>query len=87
MSQPDDNYTAVLLEDVNSKLDAIIEVVVPMHKDVIILKEDVAVLKEDVAELKSDMKIVKHAIRETNLELRNHTHDNSSLTSRLSNQL
>jgi hypothetical protein len=77
MSQPIDNYTAVMLEDVNSKVDRLIEILQPFPK----MQEDVATLKEDVAELKSDMKIVKHAIRETNLELRNHTHDNSPLSS------
>jgi hypothetical protein len=78
MSQLNDDYTAVLLEDLRGDIKMILEVLQPFPK----MQNDVATLKEDVAELKSDMKIVKHAIRETNLELRNHTHGNSLLRSK-----
>lgn len=52
----------VLIEDMNGKLDAIMEYVqdIPAIKeDVSVLKNDVAVLKTDVAVLKSEMVEVK----------------------------
>jgi outer membrane murein-binding lipoprotein Lpp len=54
----DDNYTAILLEDMNDKFDLIMEAIRPLQT----LPAQVARLGEDVAELKSDMKVVKAAI-------------------------
>lgn len=54
----DDDYTAILLEDMNDKFDLIMEAIRPLQT----LPAQVARLGEDVAELKSDMKVVKAAI-------------------------
>lgn len=51
----------VFLEDVNSKFDAIMEVVLPM-------REDVAKLKTDMDEVKADLKIVKAVVTDHSIE-------------------
>lgn len=48
-----DNHTDVLLEDIQSKFDAIIEIVVPTREEVALIKEDVTILKEDAAVIKA----------------------------------
>lgn len=66
------SYHDVVLEDINGKFDTLLEIVVPMQRDVATLKEDVAVLKEDVAELKSDVRTIKAALTVTSTQVHDH---------------
>ncbi|HSW81497.1 MAG TPA: hypothetical protein VLG40_03810 [Candidatus Saccharimonas sp.] len=72
MTREDRNYVAAILEDINSKFDFLVEIVMPMQKDVASLKDDVAMLKDDMHEVKADIRTLKLALTETNKELRDH---------------
>jgi hypothetical protein len=54
----DQDYTTLILEDMNSKFDAVLEMVSPL----VVLPTKIDAMQEDIAELKSDMKVVKAAI-------------------------
>jgi hypothetical protein len=61
----DDNYTDVLLEDIRSQMQAVLEISRDTQKKV----EPLATMQEDVAELKSDLKTVKLVVTDTNKDL------------------
>lgn len=63
-----DDYVAVLLEDMNSKFDAVIESVSGLATDVKELKQ----LIPDVTELKSDVKVIKAAVTDQTTKLNDH---------------
>lgn len=62
-----DNYTAVLLEDMNSKFDRTIEVVLEMRDEMKLLAK-----QEDIEEVKKDVKTIKKALTSTNRQVANH---------------
>jgi hypothetical protein len=62
------NHFSVLMDDQNSKLDAVLEAVGDMQKKVGVLPR----IEQDVAELKQDMKVVKAAAIATNHDLKKH---------------
>lgn len=57
-----DDHMAVLLEDLDSKFDGVIEAVSDLATDVKAMKVDVAEIKEDVADLKTDVSAIKAAV-------------------------
>ena len=63
-----DNYTDVLLEDINAKFDAIMEIVQPL----VSLPADVREIKEDVSATKADLRIVKAAVTDQSHQLNDH---------------
>lgn len=58
VTMSEDNYTQVLLEDINSKFDAVQEAVAPMKQ----LMADNTALRSDAEEVKADVKIIKAAV-------------------------
>jgi hypothetical protein len=62
-----DNYTDVLLEEVNDKFDRIIDVVSQLQ-DELKRKPD----REEFDELKSDVKVIKAALTDTNDQIQGH---------------
>lgn len=66
------NYNSALLEAMNSKIDAIFEILIPAREEVAIIKEDVTLLKEDVSVLKEDMAVVKTAVTKTSQNFADH---------------
>lgn len=62
----DENYTNVLLEEMNSKFDKLIEIVGQLSDE---LKKKAN--QSDLDEVKSDVKTVKSAVTETTIELAN----------------
>jgi|GEM_PF-3104328 peptidoglycan hydrolase CwlO-like protein len=72
MTREDRNYVAALVEDINSKFDLLVEIVVPMQKDVAVLKEDMKILKKDMREVKADIKTLQTALTATNKDIRGH---------------
>jgi hypothetical protein len=53
-----DNHTNIILEDINGKLDLVLEAVAPIKG----LQSDMGTVKEDIAELKADVKVVKAVV-------------------------
>lgn len=68
MSKNDNNYTDVLLEEIRSQMQAVLEISTDTREKVL----ELSTVKEDIAELKADMRTVKHTITATNKELRLH---------------
>jgi uncharacterized coiled-coil DUF342 family protein len=72
MSDRGDNDEAVrrvadlVAEQINSQLKTALEAIDEIKLQV----SKIPAIQDDIAELKSDMKAVKHAIKETNLDLR-----------------
>ncbi len=66
MTKSEDNYTAVLLEEIRSQMQAVLEIAIDTRKKVSVLPT----MQEDIAELKEDVKTIKHAVKETNQDLR-----------------
>lgn len=64
----DDNYTNVILEEMNSKLDAVLEITIANQSKI----DKIDKIEADVAELKADMKTVKRVLTDTNKDLRLH---------------
>lgn len=64
MSREDD-YNGILLEDMNSKFDAIMEAIRPLQ----VLPQQVAELSARVDELSADMKVVKAAITDLSAQV------------------
>jgi len=62
----DNNYTDVLLEDIQSQLKAVLEISLDTNKRV----EPVEMMANDVAELKSNVKTIKLTVTDTNKDLR-----------------
>lgn len=62
----DGNYTNVLLEEIIGQIKALAEITLDTRK----LVEPIPQIQEDIAELKADMKTVKHAVTDTNKDLR-----------------
>lgn len=59
---------SIKFEDMAAKIDAILEIVVPMHKDVMQIKNsDIPEIKADISAIKADQKI-------TNAQVRDHEH-------------
>ncbi len=58
MSNSDDNYIGVLLEDIRDQNKAVLEAVGDIQKQV----AELPTMKEDIKELKDDMKIIKAAV-------------------------
>lgn len=63
-----DNYTNVLLEEMNGKFDAVLEIVVDMRNK---MQLDM-VTKDEFNEVKTDIQIIKAAITDTNHQVQNH---------------
>jgi hypothetical protein len=63
-----DDHVAVLLEDMNSKFDVVIESVSGLASGVKELKQ----LIPDVTELKSDVKVIKAAVTDQTTQLNDH---------------
>ena len=53
-----DHYTGALLEDINHKLDLIMELIKPIPQ----MQQDIAELKADMIEVKADIRVMKAAI-------------------------
>lgn len=66
MTKNDNNYTNVLLEEIRSQMQAVLEISTDTREKVL----ELSTVKEDIAELKADMRTVKHTITDTNKELR-----------------
>ena len=64
----DENYRDVLLEDMNGKIDTILEIVVPMRQELTAVKRIV----EDIPEIKADIQTIKHVLKITNDQVRDH---------------
>ena len=62
-----DNYTDVLLEDVNDKFDRIMDAVSQMQ-DELKLKAN----QSDIDEIKADIKIIKAVLTDTNEQVQHH---------------
>lgn len=58
-------YTNVLLEDINSKFDLLIEIILPMSKTV---KQ----LQQDITQVTSDVTVIKKVVRDHSGTLHNH---------------
>lgn len=65
-------YVGAQIEETNSNVLAILEIVVPMQQDVMQLKQDVAILKENMIEVKTDTHTIKAAVTATNKDVQNH---------------
>ncbi len=68
MSKEDKDYTNVLLEEMNSKFDLLLEMMQPIKK----LQEDTSVLIEDIQTVKSDVKKIKTVVTDQSKQLTNH---------------
>jgi hypothetical protein len=65
------NSPQVLLEDINCKFDFLIELILPMKKQVDLIPE----IQENIKEIRSDINIIKVALKETNRKLHTHIQD------------
>lgn len=63
-------YLGAQIEETNSNVKAILEIVVPMQQDVIQLKKDVA----EIPGIKHDVKIIKAAIQDLSIQIKDHEH-------------
>lgn len=61
------NHTDVILEDMNSKFDLVVELVTEMRKDITGMAT-----KDDIAELKADIKVIKAAVTDTSHQVQDH---------------
>ena len=62
------NYTDVILEDINGKFDLLLEIVVPMRKEV----SEVKKMTDKIPEIQADIKTIKLALKQTNMQVRDH---------------
>ncbi len=62
------NYTDSILEDINSKFDAILEIVIPMKKKV----DRIPQIESDIAGIRADTRTMRIAMTETNKQVGNH---------------
>ncbi len=67
MSSDKDNLE-VVLEDMNGKFDAIMEILIPMRDQVAGMPS----MKDDIREIKTDVKIIKAVLTEHSSQLNNH---------------
>lgn len=67
MSSGNDNLQ-VILEDMNSKFEAVMELLVPMHQDV----AEVKAKQSEQDEIKSDIKVIKAAVTDQSHQLTDH---------------
>lgn len=65
MDKRDDSYTNVLLEDMRSQMQVMLEITIDTRKIVSNLPT-----REEFNELKDDVHTIKHAVAETNKELK-----------------
>lgn len=65
MSKSDDTYTNVILEDMRSQMQTILEITIDTRKLVSNLPT-----REEFNELKEDVHTIKHAVAKTNKELK-----------------
>ncbi len=68
------NHTDIVLEDMNSKFDAVIELVTQMREDMKQLAK-----QEDLEEVKADVKIIKAAITDLSHQVEKHEQQLTSL--------
>ncbi len=68
MSDIDDKYIGILLEEIRDQNKAVLEAVDDMQKNV----AKIPAIEEDVAELKQDVKIVKAAVTDTSKQQGDH---------------
>jgi len=59
------DYTDVLLEDMNTKFDVLLEAIQPLGK----MSEDLHQTMQDVAELKTDVKVIKAAVTDLSTQV------------------
>jgi hypothetical protein len=64
----DDNYVAVLLEEIRDQNKAVLETVGDLQKNV----SKIPVIEETVDELKQDMKVVKAAVTDMSHQVQDH---------------
>jgi len=62
----DDNYTNVLLEEMHDQIRVIHEITVANQPQI----NKIAGMEQDIKELKADVKTIKHAVKDTNTDLR-----------------
>lgn len=72
----DNNYTDILLEDMNAKFDVVLEAVGAMRDEIKTLAR-----QDDLVEVKHDMKIVKAAVTDLSDEVRDHSRQLSQFKS------
>lgn len=63
-----DEYVAILLEELRDQNKAVLEAVSDIQRSV----SDLPVMKHDIADLKQDMKVVKAAVTDMSHELKDH---------------
>lgn len=68
MSNPDDNYIGVVLEDIRDQNKAILEAVGDMQKQV----SQLPTMQQDINELKQDVKVIKAAVTDQGKQLHDH---------------
>ena len=61
----DDNYTNVLLEEIRSQMQAVLEISTDTRNKINVLPT----MQEDIAELKDDVQVIKQAVTDTNKDL------------------
>lgn len=62
---PKENYTDVLLEDIRSQIQAALEIVSDNQRQLADMPK-----RDEFNELKADVKIIKQAVKDTNVDLR-----------------
>jgi len=62
------DYTDVLLEEMNSKFDLLLEAIAPLKQ----MQQDIFTTKEDVAELKADVKVIKAVVTDLSHQVNRH---------------
>ncbi len=67
-------YLGAKIEETNSNVKTILEIVVPMQQDVAQLKEDMVEVKQDIVEIKADIQTIKKVLKVTNEQVDNHEH-------------
>ncbi len=70
MSNSDDNYIGVLLEEIRDQNKAVLEAVGDMQKQV----AEIPAIKRDIGELKDDMKVVKAAVTDISRQANDYDH-------------
>ncbi|HXH26747.1 MAG TPA: hypothetical protein VNG90_02545 [Candidatus Acidoferrum sp.] len=73
------HYTDVLLEDMNGKFDAIMEMLIPMREEL----NEVKKLTAEIPELKTDIKIIKAVLTDSGKQLQDHERRITRLETRL----
>ena len=63
-----EDESRAILEIFESKLDQIIEIIIPTQKDV----AKIPAIQRDISEIKNDIKAIKAAVRSTNEEIESH---------------